>query len=310
MSEQIGAVLVFVGLFLATSGLLVLIGRSLRVLLGRTERRRLLGPAALLAAGLVIGAVPLVAQHLYFSIVGRAERERVVNGRPALVLTGWDRRDYSILATKPGTEILEMGNADVTDAMNLLVVPEGRLGLDLAAAGVGARFHKGFVDAIAAIWPVLLPAIEAEVKKCDRPIWITGHSLGGALALIAAWLLKRKFIAVEEVCTFGAPMIGNRTAGAAFNREFAGKIHRYVNGRDPVPKLPGLSLVANEFVHVDRERLLGSHPMTGLVEVVGGVAGKAVNGLLAGTLIDEAWKGINAEVATHFLDCYRELLRG
>ena len=115
MSEQIGAVLVFVGLFLATSGLLVLIGRSLRVLLGRTERRRLLGPAALLAAGLVIGAVPLVAQHLYFSIVGRAERERVVNGRPALVLTGWDRRDYSILATKPGTEILEMGNADVTD---------------------------------------------------------------------------------------------------------------------------------------------------------------------------------------------------
>jgi hypothetical protein len=58
------------------------------------------------------------------------------------------------------------------------------------------------------------------------------------------------------------------------------------------------------------ERLLGIHPMTGLIEVVGGVAGKAVNGLLAGTLIDEAWKGINAEVATHFLDCYRELLRG
>ena len=40
------------------------------------------------------------------------------------------------------------------------------------------------------------------------------------------------------------------------------------------------------------------------------IAGKAANGLLAGTLIDEAWKGINAEVATHFLDCYRELLRG
>ncbi|MCY3016812.1 MAG: hypothetical protein NT171_19230 [Planctomycetota bacterium] len=116
MSEQIGAVLVFVGLFLATSGLLVFIGRSLRVLLGRTERRRLLGPAALLVAGLVIGAVPFAAQHLYLSIVGLAERERVVNGRPALVLTGWDRSDYSILATKPGTEILEMGNADVTDA--------------------------------------------------------------------------------------------------------------------------------------------------------------------------------------------------
>ena len=116
MSEQIGAVLVFLGLFLATSGLLVFLGRSLRVLLGRTERRRLLGPAALLVAGLVIGSVPFAAQRLYFSIVGLAERERVVDGRQALVLTGWDRSDYSILAKKPGLEILEMGNADVTDA--------------------------------------------------------------------------------------------------------------------------------------------------------------------------------------------------
>jgi hypothetical protein len=115
MSEQVGVVLVFVGLFLATSGLLVFVGRSLRVLLGRTERRRLLGPAALLAAGLVIGAIPFVAQNLYFSFVGLAERERVVNGRQALVLTGWDRSDYSILSRKPGVEILEMGNADVTD---------------------------------------------------------------------------------------------------------------------------------------------------------------------------------------------------
>ena len=30
----------------------------------------------------------------------------------------------------------------LTDAMNLLVVPEGRLGHDLSAAGVGAKFHK------------------------------------------------------------------------------------------------------------------------------------------------------------------------
>lgn len=115
MSEQVGAVLVFVGLFLAASGLLVFVGRSLRVLLGKTERRRLFGPAALLAAGLVIGAIPFVAQNLYFSIVGLAERERVVNGRQSLVLTGWDRSDYSILSSKPGLEILEMGNADVTD---------------------------------------------------------------------------------------------------------------------------------------------------------------------------------------------------
>jgi triacylglycerol lipase len=76
----------------------------------------------------------------------------------------------------------------LTDAMNLLVVPEGRLGHDLAAAGVGARFHKGFTDALADIWEPISTTVEAELKQCDRPLWITGHSLGGALALLSAWL--------------------------------------------------------------------------------------------------------------------------
>jgi pimeloyl-ACP methyl ester carboxylesterase len=197
----------------------------------------------------------------------------------------------------------------LTDAMNLLVVPEGRLGHDLSAAGVGARFHKGFVDAIAEIWPALADAVEQELASRDRPLWITGHSLGGALALLAAWLFKRRFVPVHEVCTFGAPMIGNRAACTAFDREFAGRIFRYVNGRDPVPKLPTMSLVANEFLHVSQERLLGKDPMTGLADMIGAVAAKAAGGLLSGDLVDEAWGHVNAEVASHFLDRYRALLR-
>jgi triacylglycerol lipase len=175
---------------------------------------------------------------------------------------------------------------------------------------VGARFHKGFADAIAEIWPPLAEAIEAEFKRQDRPVWLTGHSLGGALALYAAWLLKRRFIPVHEVCTFGAPMIGNRVASEAFNREFAGKIFRYVNGRDPVPKLPTMSLVANEFLHVDAERLVGRDPVTRLTDLLGAVASQAAGGLLSGTLLDEAWATLNAEVSNHFLDRYREQLGG
>ncbi len=222
--------------------------------------------------------------------------------------------DTNIVVAFRGTEspmsIDGLKDVLLTDAMNLLVVPEGRLGHDLAAAGVGARFHKGFADAIATIWDPLAAAIDAEVKKRDRPVWITGHSLGGALALYAAWLLKRRFIPVHEVCTFGGPMIGNRVASEAFNREFAGRIFRYVNGRDPVPKLPTLSLVANEFLHVDAERLVGKDPVTRIVDLVGTVASKATNGILSGTLLDEAWTHLNAEVASHFLDRYREQLRG
>jgi predicted lipase len=212
--------------------------------------------------------------------------------------------------TESATTLDGLKDILLTDAMNLLVVPEGRLGHDLSAAGVGARFHKGFVDAIAEIWDPLVAAVEAELKANDRPLWITGHSLGGALALLAAWLFRRRFIPVHEVCTFGAPRIGNREACAAFDREFAGHIFRYVNGRDPVPKLPTMSLVANEFLHVKEERLLGGDPMTGIADVVGAVASKAAGGLLSGDLVNEAWGHLNAEVASHFLDRYRDLLRG
>lgn len=196
----------------------------------------------------------------------------------------------------------------LTDAMNLLVVPEGRLGHDLAAAGVGARFHKGFTDALAEIWVPLSSAVEEEIRRSDRPLWLTGHSLGGALALLSAWLFKRRMVPVHQVHTFGAPMIGNRTASEAFDREFGDRIHRFINGRDPVPKLPALSLVANEFTHVKAERLLGSDPAEPLTNLLGTVASKAAGGLLSGTLIDDAWACLEKEVSAHFLDRYRGLL--
>jgi triacylglycerol lipase len=210
--------------------------------------------------------------------------------------------------TESPTTIDGLKDILLTDAMNLLVVPEGRLGVDLAAAGVGARFHKGFVDAIGEIWEPLVSAVESEVRRRDRPVWLCGHSLGGALALLAAWLFKRRFVSVQEVCTFGAPMIGNRVAREAFNRELAGRVFRYVNGRDPVPKLPAMSLAANAFEHVDDQRLLGSDPMTGLGDLFGGVASKAAESLLAGGLVDEVWGHLNREVSAHFLGHYRGLL--
>ena len=147
------------------------------------------------------------------------------------------------------------------------------------------------------------------MKKSDRPLWITGHSLGGALALLAAWLLKRCFIAVHQIYTYGAPMIGNQKASDAFNKEFKGQIFRYVSGRDPIPKLPGLSLVANEFTHVESATVLGTDPMTDLPQFPGAIGSQGVKGILAGSLIDETWKYVNEQVSAHFLDSYDGLLK-
>ena len=100
----------------------------------------------------------------------------------------------------------------LTNANNLLVVPEGRIGTDFAAAGVGARFHRGFMQALDEIWAPLVQAVQEAMDASERPLRVTGHSLGGALALLAAWRFQRAFIGVHEVVTFGAPMIGNAVA--------------------------------------------------------------------------------------------------
>ena len=191
----------------------------------------------------------------------------------------------------------------LTDALNLLMVPEGRLGTDFAAAGVGARFHKGFIAALASVWDPLLAGVEAEQKRAERPLWVTGHSLGGALALLAAWLFHRKFLAVHQVYTFGAPMIGNQAATQAFDREFEGKIFRYVNPTDPVPKLPTVSLLANDYGHCLKEMLLGA----AVAEAVAGAA-PAAGGPLAPAHIEELWQSAQQRVAAHSLAHYRELI--
>src|SRR5262249_7209689 len=108
----------------------------------------------------------------------------------------------------------------LTDAVNLLIVPEGQLGTDFAAAGVGARFHMGFMPALASVPGPLAEAVDAAQKKKERPLWLAGHSLGGALAQLAAWRFSRNFVDVHQVYTFGGPMVGNEAATKAFDRAF------------------------------------------------------------------------------------------
>jgi hypothetical protein len=203
----------------------------------------------------------------------------------------------------------------LTDAVNLLILPEGDLGTDFAAAGVGAKWHMGFMKALADIWDPLSEAVAAELKKSERPIWVTGHSLGGALAVLAAWRFKRKFVPVHQIYTFGAPMVGNSVTAEAIDREFADKIYRYVNAPDPIPKLPTVSLIANQYGHCQKEMVLGAAEAAGAaatsaVEFFQQMAGRTADGVLHGTLIDDIWKSLQERVGAHAMENYRNLVAG
>jgi triacylglycerol lipase len=91
----------------------------------------------------------------------------------------------------------------------VLVLPAGDLGTDFAAAGVGAKFPLGFIRALAEIWDSVYEAVDAERKKGDRPVWIAGHSLGGALALLGGWRFKRKFVPIPVPSSVHYPRFSN-----------------------------------------------------------------------------------------------------
>lgn len=97
--------------------------------------------------------------------------------------------------------------------------------------------HSGFHAALEHVWPDLLNY----VTRAALPVWFTGHSLGGALAVLAAYRLEAietVGVRVAGVYTFGQPRVGNDGWAKSVPIELAQRIFRYVNDRDIVPLVP------------------------------------------------------------------------
>lgn len=110
--------------------------------------------------------------------------------------------------------------------MNLVIRPHGWQRFRREGDPEGAFLHSGFYVFFKRIWPLLYPTLQT----LPRPWIFTGHSLGGALAMIAGVVAKPDFI-----CNFGAPKVGNEP----FYDLLDGiECQRWVNGPDIVPRLP------------------------------------------------------------------------
>jgi pimeloyl-ACP methyl ester carboxylesterase len=97
-----------------------------------------------------------------------------------------------------------------------------------AAWRPGVRVHAGFRRAFQSVSEPLRAAL-ADIP--DPPV-ITGHSLGGALATLAAAEHRKR---APTLVTFGSPRVGDE----AFQRLFDGlAVRRIVHCCDVVPRLP------------------------------------------------------------------------
>ena len=70
--------------------------------------------------------------------------------------------------------------------------------------GDRCEVHAGFLAAYESIISPLTAHLRRIVAGL-RPLFVTGHSLGGALALLAALELKRQGFNIAQVYTFGQP---------------------------------------------------------------------------------------------------------
>ncbi|WAL62136.1 lipase family protein [Thermocoleostomius sinensis] len=101
--------------------------------------------------------------------------------------------------------------------------------------------HSGFQAA----WNTIETPIIQQIRlwNADRsaplPLFITGHSLGGALATVAAAsLVKRKHLNIQGVYTFGQPRVGDLVFVFDVGQALKGKVFRFVNNNDIVPHVP------------------------------------------------------------------------
>lgn len=124
----------------------------------------------------------------------------------------------------------------------------------------GACREEGRLDAASAesLGALREPDQRSPAKRdVLEALYITGHSLGGALAVVAAALIHvdpdlngiRKRL--RGVYTYGQPMVGLGDFAARFQVEFGDKLFRHVYGKDVVPCLPPRT--TGKFVHFGSE---------------------------------------------------------
>lgn len=121
------------------------------------------------------------------------------------------------------------------------------------------RVHRGFKEALDLIWDDLVVHYNSNItvshiltKNSVRNVYFTGHSLGAALATLAAARLGDD----DSIgYTFGSPRVGNTNFKKAFRPQF----YRFRNNNDIVTRHPMELVGFNHVGHLNYFDVDGNH---------------------------------------------------
>ena len=126
------------------------------------------------------------------------------------------------------------------------------------------KVHRGFLGAFQVVEQQLTSILD---RFSGRRVLLTGHSLGGALALVAAAEWRGKFD-ISWVQTFGQPAVGKKDFQGFMEVNYGDTYYRFVNDDDIVPMVPPSFRHAGRLIHFtedgDIERVLGSGELEAL----------------------------------------------
>jgi len=157
-----------------------------------------------------------------------------------------------VVSLKSSLILAFRGTDDLSDWLdNLRIFP---------AKTVWGDVHSGFLASVDTLLPRVKEALaKSRVEK--KEVWVTGHSLGAAMAVLASMkLTTEEAVDVKGIYTFAQPLL----ASAQFRREYdeilGSKLYRFETSGDQVPNQPPPYRSPGTLIYLSRKDQVWTSP--------------------------------------------------
>ncbi len=139
---------------------------------------------------------------------------------------------YAFVASNDRTVVVAFRGTNQAELRDWLI--DARITSDSVQHG---RIHRGFYRSTRGLLKGIVEAVKEHGGE-TKLVWVTGHSLGGAMALVFTYeCIASGGIEPAGLVTFGQPLVVNGRLAHFLNSELKGRYLRFVHGGDLVPRV-------------------------------------------------------------------------